>query len=529
LGKGPGYEVSWTVPTYSSAPLPTYEVRRSTTSLKSAGFSTGLCNNGTTSCTLGNGDIVTPQNTTAIWASSDTESTQPAEQYIGIRPTIAVIGTTGSGVSPILIYTHDATDMAVGDHVAVAGIGGNTAANQPHATIEVVNPERHFYRWDSLGNSITSITNTNPVVIGTQNPHGLTTGTLVRIDQMAGDLPGYYTVTVIDDTHLSLDGKASTTSTGWGKLHGPGELVQIVASGGMCVATTASPHGLQVGQPIAVSDTGDANLNLVDGAKITAADATNFTFACARAADGTYNTEPASAAPGYYQRQYVSIRAYSSVGIGGTGNRAYTSGGTLVSTEDFKNFYEVELAPFTPGTALPPKRLGGPPVRHGAVVYYHAPDAAPCSAWALDTNGNLASFADAGGIRSRALAFSGLAPATSYQVSVNCAAGIAAAGRFATAADGPDEARTVSTSGGRPAAAAAADNLVARFGATPAAADGSASAACAGPRCSVSFSTSSNAILWVRRSWCKNRDQDPGCLAPGNELARSTAEPVGVR
>jgi hypothetical protein len=125
---------------------PTYEYRHSTTDLKSAGFSTGICQNGTTTCSTA--DRVTPPNDGSTNFMRYTSAALPAPSptmYWAIRPTMPVSGTSGSGQSPIWINTDYDPNMAVGDHITVAGLSGNTAANQINVAITGTFPRTTWY------------------------------------------------------------------------------------------------------------------------------------------------------------------------------------------------------------------------------------------------------------------------------------------------------------------------------------------------------------------------------------------------
>src|SRR5262249_23396079 len=74
-------------------------------------------------------------------------------------------------------------------------------------------------------------------------------------------------------------------------------------------------------------------------------DAMSFTFACPGVADGTYT----ASATGLH----LNIWAYPAVQVAGTADRPWTGAGTLISTEQYKNFAEVYLPVFTPEQPVP--------------------------------------------------------------------------------------------------------------------------------------------------------------------------------
>jgi hypothetical protein len=321
--------------------------------MKTAGFNSGHCNNGTT-CTAANGDIVTGGggggHNVVQWSSSDTASTPPAATYIAIRPRFPVMSVSGKGVSPIWISTHVSMDMAVKDRVTVSGVAGNTAANQTNVEIVDSIPLQSWFRFDPVGTAICSIGGSNPTRIKTCSPHRLSEGATVRVDQVQGIAAanGAFTVHVVDATTVELPVSVSGryTTTPYGFIHGPGMLSSIDASRGVCSVTTTAPHGLKPSMWVMVSGSTNAILGqLRQGAEtnwqITAVeDGNHFRFACPKAPDGTYSQD--------YQKNYpFSLRVFPAIAITGTGNGEWTTGGTVVSTEPTRNFTETKV------TALP--------------------------------------------------------------------------------------------------------------------------------------------------------------------------------
>jgi hypothetical protein len=173
-------------------------------------------------------------------------------------------------------------------------------------------------------------------------------------------------------------------------------------------------------------------------------------------------------------------------------------------------------------------RYGGSPTSSAATLIYAAPGEAECAA-VFPQTGRVAG--DGGGLRSRVLVVRDLAPATDHSFQVRCGEGqYVASGSFTTRAAQAAGSRMVTVGASPPEhAAGEADNLVVDYGALPNGIDGSASAACAPQgRCSAQFPYAADAVVWVRRRWCRDRAGDPGCANPANELARSTAQPVTV-
>jgi hypothetical protein len=348
---GPGFEAVWQTP----KGLPTsYEVRRSTQSLKTTGFSRGLCNDGSTACKRANGDIVTSfaGGGSVMWFSSHAAQTDAA--YFGIRPILPVISVSAKG-SPIWVTTQADPDMKVGDLVTVRNVQGNKAANQTAVPIAAVQRETVWYRYDPSGIRICAATNDAPIVVTTCAPHRLQTGARVRIDQAAGNIAmnGWWNVTVLDQTRVRLEGSKGNGAYP-GKpaafLHGPGMLAGITADKGTCVAKTLSPHGLVAGRAFLVLGSASAVLGQAEGtlkgyAVVSTPTPESFTFACPGVADGNYDRDADEFVqpPSPWLHWLLSIQVYGAVAIPGTGAGAYTAGGELVSAEEKKNFTEVHL------------------------------------------------------------------------------------------------------------------------------------------------------------------------------------------
>jgi len=109
---------------------------------------------------------------------------------------------------------------------------------------------------------------------------------------------------------------------------------------------------------------------------VTGVSGNSFTFNCAGTTAGTYNTD-ANASGGFY----MAVVADPAIAIGGTGNGnwdgKYT--GTMVSTENNKNFSEISFLPpaAAPGT-MPPALTS---------VLDQALGLAPCTTGDLNNDG----------------------------------------------------------------------------------------------------------------------------------------------
>jgi PKD repeat protein len=121
--------------------------------------------------------------------------------------------------------------------------------------------------------AISSVTGAgvSPIVVTTTLPHELTTGQSITLTGVGGNTAanGTRTVTVIDDTHFSLDGTTGNANyTSGGRWYG-----------GPVVLTTADPHGLPVGSTITgvtVASVGGTSSANGSGRSITVIDETHL-------------------------------------------------------------------------------------------------------------------------------------------------------------------------------------------------------------------------------------------------------------
>jgi hypothetical protein len=274
---GSAYEIDLQVNQPGIA-APSYQFRYSTTDLKTAGFSTGLCQSGSTACSGADSVLADNSGNTEFlrYTSANLPTANP--MYWGIRPTIPISGTSGSGVSPIWINTDYSPNMQTGDHITIAGLTGNKAANQSNVAITGVYPRTTWWY-------------TNP------------------------------------------------TPT-WPSGASSGQLVSIVSNGSVCTVNLTVSHGIQPGWRVVVYSvsTGDAT----HGYRYTVTGtptSSSFTYACNSAA-GTYASDTA----GTY---HMAVTAEPGISIAGTGNGNWAgeTTGTLVATDDTRNFVEIAYSP----------------------------------------------------------------------------------------------------------------------------------------------------------------------------------------
>jgi hypothetical protein len=222
----------------------------------------------------------------------DTAALPLEDIYFGIRPNMCISGVSGTGQSPIVVSFRQDPNMQVGDHVTVAGVGGNTNANQTSVVITNVYPRQAWFR---------------------SNQGYQASATLTSI-VVTGGSPNICTV------NLTVAPK-------------------LVA--GQEVGVTGVPNGGPQG----------GSYELITWFTVSGVSGNSFTFNCAGTTPGTYNTD-ANASGGFY----MAVVADPSVAISGTGNGNWDGNytGTMVSTENNKNFSEISFLPPAVAGSMPP-------------------------------------------------------------------------------------------------------------------------------------------------------------------------------
>jgi hypothetical protein len=146
-------------------------------------------------------------------------------------------------------------------------------------------------------------------------------------------------------------------------VRGYGMIHDITAASNTCTLTTTAAHGLLVSNQIMVWGATSTVLAPQNGSGVyviaSTPTSTTATFACPGVADGVYDTDYDSTGtlPDTFLHYLLAVKVFPSVTISGTGNGAYTSGGTMVSTEDNKNFTEIHLVPYGILMGLSPSAL----------------------------------------------------------------------------------------------------------------------------------------------------------------------------
>jgi hypothetical protein len=373
----PGYEACWGGPKEIDASRWAYQISYSTSDLKTIGFSNGT-----------SGGSVAPQNNSTseyqVWYSP-TMSINPIE-YIGIRPVAAIQGCSLAGVSPIWcqLQTYqgpgvDPMYSAVGDHVTVAGVTGNTAANQTAAATAALQPRVIWWRNDPRWAYQSSAVASNPATTDEINikianccsagPWGFHTGDTIATSATAIATLTGYTITVVDDDDFIYNGLSWSTLCASGGCSGgytrklvppaTNALTSIVATGGCtsggggtcsaesCQANLSNdPVGQYAGEELTVAF--GTNLHLGGSAPenflITGQSHTSpysLTFGCPNVPDGTYNTEQNL---GTGRLAVITWPAFALSGTGTSGSYTSTTGGTVVATDNTRNFSEIEFA-----------------------------------------------------------------------------------------------------------------------------------------------------------------------------------------
>jgi hypothetical protein len=135
---------------------------------------------------------------------------------------------TGGGTftsTPVVLATAAPHGLSGTATFTVVGVGGNSAANgtvtatvvdSTHLLENGVTANGPYTSGGTFGNplgeSVVGATNASPIVITTNGPHGLISGSTVAISGVVGNTGanGTFTVTAISPTQFSLDGSSGT-------------------------------------------------------------------------------------------------------------------------------------------------------------------------------------------------------------------------------------------------------------------------------------------------------------------------------
>jgi hypothetical protein len=280
-----------------------YEFRYSTASMKTNGYSTGICtsNNstpGTSPCPAGDTTSMAGSAFAGVKFTSGTVTSPPSTVYWAIKPIgTSVMSTTGNGQNPTYVITDQNQGFQVGDHVTVASVPGNTAANVTNQAITAVQAAQFWFRF-------------NP----TDQGGSMTSGPLVSIVSDSASPPNC-TVTLNVNHNIF-----------------PGWMISVYGTPG----NGPWQNVLESYYKVATTPT-----------------AQTFTFVCAASDPSTtWNTDADDA-----HFVWLSVKALPGFGYAVAGNGSYNNdttnynkGGTFTSTEDTRNFAEIA---FTPPASAP--------------------------------------------------------------------------------------------------------------------------------------------------------------------------------
>lgn len=192
----------------------------------------------------------------------------------------------------------------------------------------------------------TSQTGESPIWVITRPDIGFVAGDKVTVSGISGNTAANQTNAVILATRPRqmwfINNPEGITPT----------LIDITASSGQCTATFTVDHNLVKGWKVEVAGSNNVNLGAIpatDPKVYTVTDvptSKSITFACSTVPDGTYNTS--------YPGLNMAMQSWPAFSLTGTGNGDYSGGGMVVSTNEYKNFAEIYLYPYSPGsTGIP--------------------------------------------------------------------------------------------------------------------------------------------------------------------------------
>jgi hypothetical protein len=195
----------------------------------------------------------------------------------------------------------------------------------------------------------TSGASVSPIYIWGMEDYGWTAGDHVTTANIAGNTAANVTNATIQAVYPKQSWYRFVPTTGtWNT---PSTLTSIVSNGTTCVVSLTANHNLVVDWPIYVSDgvpSGGPNRGFYNVSKIDSP--TQFEFSCPGTTVGTYNTD----SDGYH---HLAVQSLPGFAVSGTGTGAYSgaSQGTMVSTDDTKNFAQITFEPLSSSPAsLPP-------------------------------------------------------------------------------------------------------------------------------------------------------------------------------
>lgn len=175
-------------------------------------------------------------------ATIDFDNTVVKEGGIGIEQLFEV--TNATNATPIVVTVAENPGISDGCRMTIFGVGGNTNANATVHVNKLTSTTYELYSGTTF--SISSTSNTTPIVVTTSAPHGLSNGNTVLIWGCGNtNANGKWVISSVGATTMTLD-----TSTAGGTLGGGSGSVAIAGSGAftaysnpktITAATAASP------------------------------------------------------------------------------------------------------------------------------------------------------------------------------------------------------------------------------------------------------------------------------------------------
>jgi hypothetical protein len=196
-------------------------------------------------------------------------------------------GTKWRPVSPNDVSIVSSTNLLVTLDVPFPPLQWITTFGQPHQSGPLSNVWANGHGFEVIQNiaNVSGATNATPIVIATQQAHGLSTGNVVNVANVSGNAAansqshgGNWTITVVDSTHFSLNTSAPGGSNQSYDFGGQVRLAVTAATNATpIVITTGTAHGLSTGAVVGIDGVlGNAAAN--GTWVVTVVDSTHFSL-----------------------------------------------------------------------------------------------------------------------------------------------------------------------------------------------------------------------------------------------------------
>lgn len=155
--------------------------------------------------------------------------------------------------------------------------------------------EAQVYRTDGMRRIVSRSRTSNVATVKTEPAHNYQVGDRVTVTGMTTYDVTDVEITVVDAVNSTFSYLNDGTNDAGGIVTGNYisetaiPITAITKQNGLCTATTSRAHGLEVGQHIIVSDTGNQELDFFDGSVISTPSTTTFTYT-ATGIDATAST-----------------------------------------------------------------------------------------------------------------------------------------------------------------------------------------------------------------------------------------------